>query len=91
MALVDKNVDKKGTRKVAQAYLKYLYTPEAQDIIARNFYRPRNTAAAAKYACNFPKISAVHDRQEFRRMGNAQKVQFDNGGLFDQIFEAAKR
>jgi len=91
VALVDKNVDKKGTRKVAQAYLNFLYTPEAQDIIARNYYRPRNPDVAAKYAANFPKLPLFSIDKNFGGWANAQKVHFNNGGLFDQIFEAAKR
>ena len=91
VALVDKNVDKKGTRKVAQAYLNFLYTPEAQDIIARNYYRPRNPDVAAKYAAKFPKLPLFSIDKNFGGWANAQKVHFNNGGLFDQIFEAAKR
>jgi sulfate transport system substrate-binding protein len=91
VALVDKNVDKKGTRKVAQAYLNFLYTPEAQDIIARNYYRPRNPDVAAKYAASFPKLPLFSIDKNFGGWANAQKVHFNNGGLFDQIFEAAKR
>jgi len=91
VALVDKNVDKKGTRRVAQAYLNFLYTPEAQDIIARNYYRPRNPDVAAKYAASFPKLPLFSIDKNFGGWANAQKVHFNNGGLFDQIFEAAKR
>ena len=91
VALVDKNVDKKGTRKVAQAYLNFLYTPEAQDIIARNYYRPRDPDVAAKYAAKFPKLPLFSIDKNFGGWANAQKVHFNNGGLFDQIFEAAKR
>ena len=56
MALVDKNVDRHGTRALAQAYLEYLYTPEGQEIAARNFYRPRLKSVADKYAAQFPKL-----------------------------------
>jgi sulfate/thiosulfate transport system substrate-binding protein len=91
VALVDKNVDKKGTRKVAQAYLNFLYTPEAQEIIAKNFYRPRNPEVAAKYAGNFPKLPLFSIDKNFGGWANAQAVHFNNGGLFDQVFEAAKR
>jgi len=91
VALVDKNVDKKGTRKVAQAYLNFLYTPEAQDLIARNYYRPRDPDVAAKYAAKFPKLPLFSIDKNFGGWANAQKVHFNNGGLFDQIFEAAKR
>jgi sulfate transport system substrate-binding protein len=91
VALVDKNVDKKGTRRVAQAYLNFLYTPEAQEIIARNFYRPRNPGVAAKYAGDFPKLPLFSIDKNFGGWANAQAVHFNNGGLFDQVFEAAKR
>ena len=57
VSIVDKVVDKKGTRAVAQAYLEYLYTPEGQEIVARNYYRPRLEAVAKKYASTFPKSS----------------------------------
>jgi sulfate/thiosulfate transport system substrate-binding protein len=91
VALVDKNVDKKGTRKVAQQYLNFLYTPEAQEIIAKNYYRPRNPEVAAKYAGNFPKLPLLSIDKNFGGWAKAQAVHFNNGGLFDQVFEAAKR
>lgn len=91
VALVDKNVDKNGTRKVATAYLNYLYTPEAQDIIARNYYRPRNPQVAARYAGKFPKVALLSIDRNFGGWGKAQAIHFNNGGLFDQVFEAAKR
>lgn len=91
VALVDKNVDKKGTRKVAQAYLNFLYSPEAQDIIARNYYRPRNPQIAAKYASRFPKLQLLTIDKNFGGWAKAQQIHFNNGGLFDQVFEDAKR
>jgi len=91
VALIDKNVDKKGTRKVAQAYLNFLYTPEAQEIIAKNYYRPRNPDVAAKYAGKFPKLPLLSIDKNFGGWAKAQAVHFNNGGLFDQVFEAAKR
>ncbi len=91
VALVDKNVDRKGTRKVAQQYLNFLYTPEAQEIIAKNYYRPRNPEVAAKYAGNFPKLPLLSIDKNFGGWAKAQQVHFNNGGLFDQVFEAAKR
>jgi sulfate transport system substrate-binding protein len=91
VALVDKNVDKKGTRKVATAYLNFLYTPEAQEIIARNYYRPRNPQVAAKYAGNFPKLPLFTIDKNFGGWAKAQATHFNSGGLFDQVFEAAKR
>ena len=69
VAVVDKVVDKRGTRAVAEAYLQYLYSPEAQELEAKNFYRPRLEAVAAKYAGQLPADPAVHDRRRVRRLG----------------------
>lgn len=91
VAVVDKNADKHGTRKVAEAYLKYLYTPAAQDLIAQNYYRPVDPAAAAKYASAFPKLSLFTIDRNFGGWKRAQAAHFNDGGIFDQIFEAAKR
>ena len=91
VALVDKVVDKKGTRKVAEAYLKFLYTPEAQDIIGRNYYRPRNPVVAAKYAGQFPRVALLTIDRNFGGWARAQATHFSDGGVFDQIFENAKR
>jgi sulfate transport system substrate-binding protein len=85
VAVVKKNADKKGTAKVAGAYLEYLYSDEAQDIIGRNFYRPRAAAAAAKFAAQFPKIQLV-TIEEFGGWRTAQHKFFDDGGVFDQIY-----
>ena len=86
VAVVDKNVDSHGTRAVAEAYLKFLYTPEAQEIIARNHYRPRDTAVAARHAAEFPRVSLVTiDDPMFGGWAKAQKQHFDDGGVFDQI------
>ncbi|MBM3423237.1 MAG: sulfate ABC transporter substrate-binding protein [Chlorobi bacterium] len=85
VAIVDKNVDRRGTRKIAQAYLSFLYTPEAQDIIAKNSYRPRNQAALRKYAANFPKIRLFTLNEIFGSWRKAQKTHFSDGGVFDQI------
>jgi sulfate transport system substrate-binding protein len=83
-------VDKKGTRKVAQAYLEYLYTPEGQEIVARNYYRPRNEAVAKKYASTFPKIKLVTIDEVFGGWQKAQKTHFADGGVFDQIYQPGK-
>ena len=91
VAVVDKVVDKKGTRKVAEAYLKFLYTPQTQQIIAKNYYRPRNTAVAAKYKSQFPNVSLLTIDKNFGGWGRAQRTHFDDGGTFDQVFAAAKR
>src|SRR5262245_51894091 len=87
VALVDKVVDKKGTRAAAQAYLEYLYTPEAQDIAARNYYRPRLAAVAQKYASTFPKIQLITVDEVFGGWQKAQKTHFADGGVFDQIYQ----
>ena len=86
MAVVDKVVDRKGTRAVAQAYLEYLYTPEAQEIEARNFYRPIDPTVAAKYASKFPKLKLFSIDDTFGGWANAQKTHFADGGVFDQIY-----
>ena len=86
VTVVDKNVDKKGTRAVAQAYLEYLYTEEAQDIIGKNFYRPVSTKAQAKYAKQLPKLNLFTIDQAFGGWDKAAKVHFSDGGSFDQIY-----
>jgi sulfate/thiosulfate-binding protein len=86
VAVVDKVVDKKGTREVAQAYLEYLYSPEGQDIAARNFYRPIDPAVQAKYTKNFPKLSLFTIEEVFGGWTKAQKTHFADGGVFDQIY-----
>jgi len=87
VAIVDSNVDKHGTRAVAEAYLKYLYTPEAQEIIAQNFYRPRSPEVAAKYEKNYPKIELITIDDAFGGWAKAQKAHFDDGGVFDQVYK----
>ena len=87
VSIVDKVVDKKGTRKVAQAYLEYLYTPEGQEIAARNYYRPRLDSVARKYASTFPKIKLVTVDDVFGGWQAAQKKHFADGGVFDQIYQ----
>jgi sulfate transport system substrate-binding protein len=87
VAVVDKNAEKKGTAEVAKAYLEYLYSPEAQDIIGKNYYRPRDAAAAAKYSTRFPKLNLVTIDGDFGGWGKAQKKHFDEGGIFDQIYQ----
>lgn len=87
VAVVDRNVDRKGTRKVAEAYLKFLYTEEAQDIIGRNFYRPAvSPKAQAKYASQFPKIKLFTIDEAFGGWAKADKEHFADGGSFDQIY-----
>ena len=89
VAVVDKNVDKKGTRKVAQAYLEFLYTDEAQDIIAKNYYRPAVERFSKKYASQFPNIK-LFQIAELGGWTQAQKAHFADGGLFDQIYQPGK-
>ena len=86
IALVDKVVDKRGTRAVAQAYLDFLYTPEGQDIAAKNFYRPIDDKVAAKHAKTFPKVSLFTIDEVFGGWAKAQKTHFADGGVFDQIY-----
>jgi len=91
VAVVDKVVDRKKTRAAAEAYLKFLYTPEAQEIIARNYFRPRNPQVAAKYKAQFRNVPLFTIDRNFGGWARAQRVHFNDGGLFDQEFEAAKR
>ena len=86
VTIVDKNVDKKGTRKVAEAYLQYLYSDEGQDIAGKNFYRPTSAKAASKYAKQFPKINLFTIEQGFGGWEKADKDHFADGGSFDQIY-----
>jgi sulfate transport system substrate-binding protein len=89
VALVDKNVDRHGTRALAQAYLEYLYTPEGQEIAARNFYRPRLQSVADKYAAQFPKLKLFVITQ-FGGWQSVQKAHFSDGGVFDQIYQPGR-
>lgn len=86
VAVVDKNVDKKGTRAAATAYLEFLYTEEAQDIIGKHFYRPISTKAQAKYAKQLPKLTLFTIEQAFGGWDKASREHFVDGGKFDQIF-----
>jgi sulfate/thiosulfate-binding protein len=87
VSIVDKVVDRKGTREVAQAYLEYLYTPQGQEIAAQNFYRPRLPEVAEKYSKQFPKIDLFTVDDLFGGWTKAQKTYFDDGGVFDQIYQ----
>jgi len=84
VAVVDKVVLRRGTREVAQAYVQYLYSKEGQEIIARNYYRPRDAEIAAKYSNRFPKL-AQFTVADLGGWSKAQKEHFDEGGSFDQI------
>lgn len=87
VALVDANADKHGTRKVAEAYLHFLYTKEAQEIEARNYYRPRDPSVAAAYRSQFPDIHLYTLKDVFGDWKNAQATHFADGGVFDQIYK----
>lgn len=86
VAVVDKTVDRKKTRELAEAYLQYLYSPEGQEIAARNAFRPRLESVAAKYADRFPKIALV-TIADFGGWGKVQPAHFSDGGVFDQIYK----
>jgi len=88
VAVVDKNVDKKGTREVATAYLQYLYSEEGQRIAAKNFYRPRDEKVAAEFAKQFPQLKLVTIDKDFGGWKTAQPKFFNDGGIFDQIYQA---
>ncbi|PZU52414.1 MAG: sulfate transporter subunit [Thauera sp.] len=85
VSVVDKVVDKRGTRAVATAYLEYLYSPEGQEIAAKNYYRPIDPKVAAKYAKTFAPVKLFTIDDEFGGWTKAQKTHFADGGVFDQI------
>lgn len=91
VAVVDKNVDRKGTRKVAEAYLQYLYSEEGQEIAAKNFYRPTLEKVKAKFEKTLPKLPLFTIDQAFGGWDQATKVHFADGGLYDQISLSIKR
>ena len=86
VTVVDKVVERRGTRQIAEAYLKFLYTKEGQQIIAQNFYRPRDPEIAAQYAGQFPAVKLVTIDDTFGGWDRAQATHFDDGGSFDQIY-----
>ena len=86
VTVVDKVVNKRGTRKVAEAYLKYLYTPVGQEIVAKHHYRPRDPQVAARYAKTYPKLNLVTVDEVFGGWTRAQAVHFADGGSFDRIY-----
>lgn len=90
VAVVDKNADKHGTRKIAEAYLRFLYTPAGQAIVAKDFYRPRDPAVAAKYAAAFKPVQMFTIDRNFGGWKRAHAAHFADGAIFDQIFAAAK-
>lgn len=86
VTIVDAVVDKKGTRAAAEAYLKFLYSPEGQDIVARHHYRPRNQEVAAKYRSSFAALQLFTIDDAFGGWQSAQRTHFADGGTFDQIY-----
>ena len=86
VAVVDKVVDKRGTRQIAETYLQYLYSEEGQEIAAKHFYRPTDAKIAAKYASRFPAIELFKIDDAFGGWRNAHKLHFADGGTFDQIY-----
>ena len=90
VAVVDKVVDKKGTRAAAEAYLQFLYSPEGQEIAARHHYRPRDAKIAAKYAGTFAQVKLFTIDEAFGGWQNAQKAHFADGGTFDQIYRPGR-
>ena len=86
VTVVDRNVDRKGTREVATAYLQYLYSPEGQEIAARNHYRPTDAKVAARHAGQFTKVTLFTIDDVFGGWAKAQKEHFADGGVFDQIY-----
>jgi sulfate transport system substrate-binding protein len=90
VAVVDKVVDRRGTRKVAEAYLQFLYTDEGQEIAAQNYYRPIDEKIAKKYASQYPKLKLFTIEEVAGGWNKAQKTHFADGGVFDQIYLPSK-
>jgi len=90
VALVDGVVDRRGTRSVAEAYLRFLYRPEAQEIAARSFYRPRDPQVAVRHAADFPPMALATVGGAFGGWGKAQARHFADGGVFDQIYQPGR-
>ena len=88
--MVDRVVDRRGTRAVADAYLRFLYTPEAQEIEAENFYRPLDPAVLARHADMFPKVNTFTLAEMFGDWPTVQKTHFGDGGVFDQIYKPGR-
>ena len=88
--VVDKVVDRRGTRKLAEAYLQYLYSDEGQEIAAQNYYRPTNEKIAKKYAAQYPKLKLFTIDDVAGGWSKAQKTHFADGGIFDQIYQPGK-
>ncbi len=87
VAVVDKVVDRRGTRKVAEAYLNFLYSEQGQEIAAQNYYRPTNEKVAKKFEGQFPKLKLLTIDEVAGGWAKAQKMHFADGGIFDQIYQ----
>ena len=87
MAVVDRVVEKRGTARVANAYLEFLYSPTGQKIAARNYYRPRQADVAARHEKTFPKVKLFTIDEQFGGWQKAQATFFADGGVFDQIYQ----
>ena len=87
VAVVDVNAERKGTRKVAEAYVRYLYTPEGQDIAAKHYFRPTDPVVAARHAKTFPRLELFTVDRAFGGWQNAAKTHFADGGTFDKIYQ----
>ncbi len=90
VAVVDQNVDRRGTRALAEAYLRHLYTEAGQSIAARHFYRPRNAAILAAHARQFPALELVTVSDVFQGWADAQRIHFNDGGVFDRIYRPGR-
>ena len=90
VAIVDRVVDRRNTRKVAEAYLQFLYSAEGQELAARHYFRPRAASVLARYAHQFPRIRLVTIDNVFGGWATAQKLHFDDGGTFDQIYQPGR-
>jgi ABC-type sulfate transport system substrate-binding protein len=86
VTVVDRNVDKRGTREVATAYLQFLYTPQGQELAAENYYRPVDPKVAAKYEKTFTKLNLFKIDELFGGWAQTQKTHFADGGIFDKIY-----
>jgi sulfate transport system substrate-binding protein len=90
VAIVDKVVDKRGTRAVAQAYLEYLYSEPGQQIAAKHFYRPRLSAVSSRHENRFPKVKLFTVDQPFGGWQRAHRAHFADGAVFDQIYQPGR-
>ncbi|MFZ5895377.1 MAG: sulfate ABC transporter substrate-binding protein [Myxococcota bacterium] len=90
VAIVEKNVEKHGTKQVAEAYLKFLYTDEGQELVAKHYYRPRNADIGKRFADRFKALELFSLSELFGDWNKVQKAHFDDGGVFDQIYQAGK-